>query len=225
VIIVAAVVVYAANVTTLLTSMLVASVILVLIRVLSVQEARKSLNWDLYVTVAGASGIATGLSNAGVVRGFANALVAVGTGVGLGEAGVIAAVYFTNVVVSNVLTSAAAVALLLPVALDAASQVGISSTIMAFTLMLSASASFVYPSANNANLLIYGPGKYKHSDFLRFGVPLQILLWITATAVLSAKSWHVPWIVSWSVFLAAVSLRVVQSVVISSVEPSSHTRP
>jgi di/tricarboxylate transporter len=209
---VAAVAVYAAQVTSLFTSMLVAAIVLVFLGVISVQEARHSLNWDMYITVAAAFGISNGLVNSGVAGGYASFLVMIGNGVGLGDAGAIAGVYLTTVLVSNVLTNAAAAALLFPMALNAANQVGTPPTIMAFTVMLGASASFIYPYGYSTNLLIFGPGKYKYMDFILFGAPLQLILWVSATAVLSVDSWRVPWIVSWSLFLSAVAVRVAFSV-------------
>jgi len=66
---------------------------------------------------------------------------------------------------------------------------------MSYNLMLAASASFMSPFGYTTNLLIYGPGGYKVKDFLFMGTPMQVILWLLTTAVLSNTS--TPWWVSW----------------------------
>lgn len=207
-IVAAALAVYIARVTTLLASMLVASILLTLLGVISEQEARESLNWVVYITVGAAFGIGKALVNSGIAGGVADFLVTIGTGLALGEAGLIASVYFFTALVSSLLPNIAAVALVFPIAMDAANRMGASPTLMAYTLMLAASANFMSPYGYSTNLLIYGPGKYRYIDFLLFGTPLQIVLWLSATAVLSASTWWHAWVVTIGVFGGAAVLRV-----------------
>jgi di/tricarboxylate transporter len=208
VIVVAAIVVYVAGVTSLLVSMLVAAILLVLIGVISEQEARQSLNWTIFVTIGAAFGISSGLVNSGVAPGIAAFIVRIGNASGLGNAGVIAGIYFTTVLVGNALTSNATAALIFPIAMEAASQTGVDPKLMSFALMLAASANFMSPYAYTTNLLVFGPGKYKYKDFLFFGTPLQLVLWISATAILTVSPWYNSWIVSAAVFAGVTFVRV-----------------
>jgi hypothetical protein len=68
--------------------------------------------------------------------------------------------------------------------MDAAEQEGVSLVNMAFCIMLSASASFMTPFGYQTNLMVYGPGRYKTTDFLKFGTPMQLLLWLWTVALL-----------------------------------------
>ncbi|CAJ1949845.1 unnamed protein product [Cylindrotheca closterium] len=182
--------------TSLFVCALVASILMVALGILSEQEARDAVNWEVYITIASAFGIGTALVNSGVAASIANFLVDVGNAIGIGEAGLLGAVYFATFLISNVVTNNAAAALLFPIALDAADQTGIDRIIMSYCLMLGASASFMSPFGYTTNLLIYGPGGYKYKDFLVIGTPMQIVLWILSTILLSSMNettWWMYW--------------------------------
>eukprot|EP00980_Cylindrotheca_fusiformis_P030570 scaffold25049_cov127-Cylindrotheca_fusiformis.AAC.2 len=124
---------------------LVASILMVTVGILSEQEARDAVNWEVYITIASAFGIGNALVNSGVAGGVANFLVDVGNAVGIGDAGLLGAVYLATFLISNVVTNNAAAALLFPIALEAGDQTGVDKTIMSYCLMLGASASFMSP--------------------------------------------------------------------------------
>lgn len=190
-------VVYTVNVTSLLVAALVASLLMVSFGILSQQEVRDAINWEVYVTIAAAFGIGTALKNSGVAGGVADGLVGLGKVLGLGDAGLYATVYFATFLISNVVTNNAAAALLFPIAMDSADSTGANKQIMAYTLMLGASASFMSPFGYTTNLLIYGPGGYKYADFLRIGTPMQVVLWILSIVFVSNSSrWYISWIVT-----------------------------
>ena len=104
--------VFTAGVASLLICALVAAIIMVCIGILSQQEARDAVNWEIYVTIACAFGIGTALTNSGVAGGIANFLVTIGTGLGIGVAGLFGSVYFATFLISNVVTNNAAAALI-----------------------------------------------------------------------------------------------------------------
>jgi di/tricarboxylate transporter len=141
-------IVFMAGVTSLLISALVASILMVVLGILSEQEARDALNWEIYLTIAAAFGIGTALVNSGVAGAVADFLVSIGTAIGIGDAGLLGAVYFATFLISNVVTNNAAAALLFPIAMDAAEQTGTDRIIMSYALMLGASASFMVSSAD-----------------------------------------------------------------------------
>ncbi|KAL7576540.1 hypothetical protein ACA910_018036 [Epithemia clementina (nom. ined.)] len=186
--------VFTAGVTSILICALVAAVLMVALGILSEQEARDAFKWDIYITIACAFGIGNAMVNSGVAGGIANFLVNVGNAVGMGDAGLLGAVYFATFLISNVVTNNAAAALLFPIAMDAADQTGVDRVIMSFCIMLGASASFMSPFGYTTNLLIYGPGGYKYNDFLRFGTPMQLVLWVLSTAFLVIEQWYLSWV-------------------------------
>ena len=167
--------VYTVGVASLLVCSLVASILMVGFGILSQQEVRDAINWEIYVTIACAFGIGTALTNSGVSGGIATGLVALGQTIGIGDAGLFGAVYFATFLISNVVTNNAAAALLFPVAMDAAETTGADRRLMSYILMLGASASFMSPFGYTTNLLIYGPGGYKVSFDLLIATILLVI--------------------------------------------------
>lgn len=171
---------------------LFAAIIMVTIGLLSPQEARDAIDWSLYVAIAAAFGISKALENSGVAKGVATFLLTVGESIGIGDAGIIGTVYFTTTLISAFVTNNAAAALMFPIAIDAAEGAGINVKIMSYAVMLGAS-DYTTPFGYQTNLMVYGPGGYKALDYLKFGFPLQVVLWLVSTWVLSVPSvmWYV----------------------------------
>ena len=84
-------------------------------------------------------------------------------------------------VVTNFISNNACAILFTPIALDLASKVNIDPKIFAISLIFAVNTSFLTPLAYQTNLLVMGPGHYKFHDFLKFGLPLTIVSWITFT--------------------------------------------
>jgi len=95
-----------------------------------------------------------------------------------------------------------------PIAMGAVDQTGASRLNMAFMVMLSASdymTSFGYQT----NLMVYAPGGYQNTDYLKFGTPLQVILWLTSTALVSTSStWYISWVICILLFLVASATRL-----------------
>ncbi|KAK1746244.1 hypothetical protein QTG54_002851 [Skeletonema marinoi] len=86
---------------------------------------------------------------------------------------------------------------------------------MAYCLMLSASASFMSPFGYQTNLLIFGPGGYKMKDFLKIGTPMQLILWIFTTLILTNPLgvWWPSWLGTFAVFILVVVILVCPSAI------------
>lgn len=201
-------IVFTAGVASLLVCALVAAILMVVLGIMSEQEARDAVNWEIYITIACAFGIGTALTNSGIAGSVAQFLTDVGEAMGIGDAGLFGAVYLATFLISNVVTNNAAAALIFPIALDAAEQSGTDIILMSYCVMLGASASFMSPFGYTTNLLIYGPGGYKYKDFLIIGTPMQIVLWILSVLFLIYDQWWVSWVVTSIVFLIVASVRL-----------------
>ncbi len=81
-------------------------------------------------------------------------------------------------------TNNAAALLLFPIAMSTGEQMGVSVTPFAITIMMGASASFATPIGYQTNMMVYGPGGYRFSDFLKIGVPMNVIMWITASLLI-----------------------------------------
>jgi di/tricarboxylate transporter len=199
--------VYTAELIDLVVGGLLASFLMVAIGCLSEQEARDSINWEIYVIIGSAFGIGSGMLNSGLADILADFLVDVGKAISLGEAGLVAAIMLAAFLISSILTNNAAAALLFPIAMNVAESAGIDRALMSYALMLSAS-DYMTPYGYQTNLLVYGPGGYTFGDFARFGIPLQLLLWICGALFLTVFDWYVSWIGSAVVLAAVIAFRL-----------------
>jgi di/tricarboxylate transporter len=198
---------YMAKLSTLFGTAMVAAILMVALGVLSESEARAAIQWEIYLTIASGFGIGTALVNSGVAGAVANFLVKIGDGVGIGDAGILGAVYISTVLISQLVANNAAAALIFPIAMDAAEQTGTDMVLMSFTIMLAASAAFMTPFGYQTNLMVMGYGGYNTKDYIVFGTPMQLVLWIATTIYLVTPAW-ICWVVTFAIFGTAVVYRV-----------------
>ncbi|MCB9738891.1 MAG: SLC13 family permease [Deltaproteobacteria bacterium] len=146
------------------------------------QVIRDSVDLRVLFAIAAAFGIGGAIEQTGLAATLAHALTAVGNS----PFGALAAVYLATAVLTELMTNNAAAVMMLPIGLAAASEQGASPMPFAIVVMVAASASFATPMGYQTNLMVYGPGGYHFTDFLRAGVPMGLLvaaltLWLVPT--------------------------------------------
>ena len=172
----------ALNLLPILVAVSLAAILLILSRCISPQDARNSVEWRVLLVIASAFGIAKGVANSGVADFLAHRLILI---VGsLGVAGLLAGVYFLTSFYTEVITNNAAAALLFPIAFATAQQAGIDPRPFVIAVAIAASASFATPIGYQTNLMVYGPGGYRFRDFLKVGIPMNILIGLVAITVI-----------------------------------------
>ena len=92
----------------------------------------------------------------------------------------LAMVYLVAMILTEVSSNAATAIIMTPIALAASANLGLDPRPFIFAICFAASASFITPIGYQTNLMVYGPGGYKFSDYIRVGLPLSITLWIMA---------------------------------------------
>jgi di/tricarboxylate transporter len=92
----------------------------------------------------------------------------------------LAIIYLITMILTEVSSNAATAIIMTPIALAASAQLGIDPRPYIFAICFAASASFITPVGYQTNLMVYGPGGYKFTDFMRTGTPLALVLWIMA---------------------------------------------
>ncbi|MCA9244439.1 MAG: anion permease, partial [Phycisphaerales bacterium] len=132
-----------------------------------------------------ALGIGEALNASGAAGGLAGALLSVA---GDHPWLVLAAIYLSTSLLTEIVTNNAAVAIAFPIALAAANRLDVSFMPFVFTIMMAGSASFATPLGYQTNLMVYGPGGYRFSDFLRMGVFMNLLVGVP-TVLLSPLIW------------------------------------
>jgi di/tricarboxylate transporter len=150
---------------------------------LSPGDARRSVDASVLIVIAASLGIARALEQSGAAAAIAGLVVA--AGVGLGPLGVLAGVYLVTMLLTELITNNAAAALVFPVATAVAAELGLDPRPFAVAVAVAASLSLATPLGYQTNLMVYGPGGYRFTDFMRLGVPLQLSLAVIALVVIS----------------------------------------
>jgi di/tricarboxylate transporter len=151
---------------------------------ISTSEARRSIEWQTLVTIGAAFGVGTALENSGAAAMLAELVFSSIDGYGAIVA--IAAIYFCTWMITEVITNNAAAVLMFPVCLEMAKLYGRERDPMPFVMALvfAASASFMTPIGYQTNMMVYGPGGYRFTDYVRAGLPMNLILWALAVILI-----------------------------------------
>lgn len=145
-------------------------------------QAYDAIDWRVLFLVFGMLAIGRGLESSGavdVVIGAVAALV-----VELHPWFVLAMVYLAASLLTELITNNAVAIVMTPIAIGIAEQLGVEPRAFVVAVMFAGSASFATPLGYQTNTFVYGAGNYRFTDFLRIGVPLNVLMWIIATALI-----------------------------------------
>ena len=153
---------------------LLGALALIAFGILTPNEARDSIDFDVIVVIGAAFGLAAAVEGSGLGQAAAG-LVADALG-GFGPHGAMAGIIISTIALSSIITNNAAAALVLPIAMSTAVDFGIDPRSAAVAVALSASASFMTPIAYQTNLMVYGPGGYHFGDYARLGTPLTLVV-------------------------------------------------
>ncbi|MBW1876240.1 MAG: SLC13 family permease [Deltaproteobacteria bacterium] len=167
----------------LMTASLTAAALMLLTRCLTGEEARRSIDWTVLIAIAAAFGIAIAIQKSGAAEVLASRLIDVAAP--FGSVGLLAALYAITAVLAGLVTTKASAALMFPIAATAAEAQGIGLLPISYMIMIAASTAFSTPIGFQTNLMVYGPGGYKYTDFLRLGLPLQALVGICTVTIVS----------------------------------------
>lgn len=161
----------------LVLSMLAVTVILVT-RCIDSDEAYGSIDGRLMAMIFGMLAVGEGLDQSGAVALIVDAVAPLLQG--LPPIAALAAVYFLGLVLTEFLSNNAVAVIYTPIAMHLAVTLGLDPRPFAVAVMFSASVAFATPIGYQTHMMVYGPGGYKFSDFLRLGVPLDIVTGIVA---------------------------------------------
>lgn len=148
---------------------------------LNVRQASRAVDRKVFLLIGVALGLGTALQRTGGADLIASLIAPVAESGGV--TALIAVLFGITAVLTNLLSNNATAVLLVPIGYSAAQAAGIDPTVIVMTIIYAANCSFATPVAYQTNLLVMGPGHYRFGDFIRAGVPLTILLWITYTLV------------------------------------------
>lgn len=157
----------------MLNAALLATAAMLLTGCLTTRRVWGSLDWQTIVVLGAAVGLEAAVTNSGLSAAFAGVIAGIG-----GSSPVIAlsAVYVGTILMTNIITNAAAAAFMFPVALSLANSLGVSFMPFAMVLMSASTCAFINPAGFQTNLMVQEPGGYTFADFARVGVPLTLVI-------------------------------------------------
>jgi len=157
-------------------SALIGAVVMVLTRCLGSDDAYAAIDWRVIVLIAGVLPLGIALQQSGAAEVLArNTLGRVGE---FGPLAVLAVMYLLALLLSELMSNAAAAVLLVPIAFSTAQGLGLSPTPFLVAVTFAASTSFATPVGYQTNTMVYNIGNYRFADFLRVGIPLNLIFWL-----------------------------------------------
>ena len=154
--------------------MLAGALIMVIANILTLEQAYRVIDWRIVFLVAGMLPLGLAMTKTGATALFANALTsAVGP---YGPQALLLGLLTLTVLLSQAMKGAAVSAVIVPIAIQAAQQIGVDPRALAMGVALASSMAFVTPLGHPVNILMMGPGGYTFKDFFKVGLPLTLLL-------------------------------------------------
>lgn len=160
---------------------LAAAIGVVLMRCITVEKAYEFVDWRLLVLIGGMTAFGTAMSRTGAATWLADHVV--NLLLPMGTMAVLAGFFVLTILLTQPMSNAAAALVVLPIALEAAEKVGANPHTFGIGIMLAASISFIAPFEPSC-ILVYGPGKYRFSDFVKVGSGITLVLLIVVLSLL-----------------------------------------
>jgi di/tricarboxylate transporter len=164
----------------LLQASLIAAGAMVATGCLTMYTATRSIEYNIVAGIAASFALGMALMESGAAQLVGDALVTMAVGNPLLA---LAALYFTTMVVTELITNNAAGVLMFPIAMAVAEAADVNYMPYVIAVMVAASCGFTTPLGYQTNLMVYGPGGYRFSDFVRFGLPLNIMCGIITVTI------------------------------------------
>ncbi len=160
----------------------VTAVLMAWLKLFPPKKYTKYISWDILITIACAFAISSAMEESGLAALIAEFIK--GVSGSLGAWGALALLYFVTLVITELITNNAAAALAFPLALETAAKFGVDPMPFFIAICISASAGFATPIGYQTNLIVQGAGNYKFTDFLKIGVPMDILVMVISVVLI-----------------------------------------
>ena len=167
-------------------SAMIGVVFLLMLKVITPKESYESINWQVIVLISALIPVGIVIKNTGTadwIGSFISNLVQ-SVPRDLQPKVLLGLIYLLTMILTEVSSNAATAIIMTPIAIAVTQQLDFEPRAFIFAVAFAASASFITPIGYQTNLMVYGPGGYKFSDYIRVGLPLAIIFWLTAIFVL-----------------------------------------
>lgn len=163
----------------ILVSATLGSCLLILTRCITIQEAYEAIDWFVIFLLAGVIPLGIVMEKTGTAQFVASGMLEITRD--YGPVVVISAFYLLTTIFTSIMSNNAAAVVMVPIGIASAQELGLNAMPFLMAITYGASSSLSTPFGYHTNLMVYGPGGYKFADYLKTGIPLNILFWIIAT--------------------------------------------
>jgi di/tricarboxylate transporter len=166
----------------LLTAALVGVVVLLASRTVKVQRVYRAVQWQVFFLLAATIPLGIAVERSGLAALAGEWIAAQGSSAGPWVA--LSLLYLATMLLTEMLSNASTAVLMVPVAMSTAGALGVDPKPMLMAICYAASNGFVTPIGYQTNAMVYGAGNYRYSDFLRAGIPLNLLFWVASSLLI-----------------------------------------
>ena len=151
----------------------IAAAAMLICRCCNMEQAMRSINWEILMVFAGSAVLGLAIQNTGIAERLAFGILDV---CGSNPIVVMAAICFVGTFITEFISNTAAGAMFFPIMYQAAVHLGYDPFPFLIALMVSVSSSFATPIGSPTHMLVYAPGGYRFSDFMRIGLPMNLII-------------------------------------------------
>lgn len=155
---------------------------MILTKCLTPDEAYDAIDWKVIMLLGGMLTLGSAMEESGAAKLLASGLLKASGD--MGPWFVMSALYLTTSFLTEALSNNATAVMLVPIAYSAADSLGVDARPLIMAITFAASSSFMTPVGYQTNTLVYGPGQYTFKDFLKVGIPLNLLFWVIASVMI-----------------------------------------
>ena len=163
-------------------AMLIAVILLMLFKFIDADEMLSYIQFNVILLIASAFGVGAAMMESGLAQFLAENMLMIARP--LGVIGVIAILYIMTNIFTELITNTGAAVLMFPIAMEMATQMDMDYMGLTVTIAIAASASFITPIGYQTNLIVYGPGGYKFTDYIKVGAPLSLMTMVISTLII-----------------------------------------
>ena len=151
-------------------------------KIITPQEAKGYVHFNVLLLIASSLGIGAAMRKTGLAEWVADGLLDFGEPLGLVV--ILFMIYILTNVFTEIITNSAAAVMMLPIGIEMAHTLAVDPMGIAVLIAIAASASFITPIGYQTNLIVYGPGGYKFTDYIKVGFPLSLIVMVTSVLII-----------------------------------------
>ncbi|WP_339285763.1 SLC13 family permease [Oceanobacillus sp. FSL K6-3682] len=163
-------------------AMALAVLVFLVVKIITPQDAKKYIHFNVLLLIASSFGIGTAMRKTGLAEWGANMLLNFGKPLGL--LAILFMIYLLTNLFTEILSNSTAAVIVLPLGVEIAQTLHVDPMGIAVLIAIAASASFITPIGYQTNLIVYGPGGYRFIDYVKVGLPLSLIVMVTAVLII-----------------------------------------